>query len=81
MTYNVELSQSESFHYRALSVTARAVYNQTSQLRKRGILIVSICNADFYLGFRTAKEIRFSALPMLPPTLSAAYNATGYSHV
>jgi hypothetical protein len=80
MTYNVELSQSESFHYHALSVTASAVCNQTLQLGKGGILIVSICNADFYLGFRKPKEIRFSALPMLPPTLSAAYNTTGYSH-
>jgi len=53
---------------------------QTLQLR-RGILIVSICNADFYLGFRKPKEIRLSALPMLPPTLSAAYRTTGYSHV
>lgn len=53
---------------------------QTLELR-RGILIVSICNADFYLGFRTPKEIRLSALPMLPPTLSAAYRTTGYSHV
>jgi hypothetical protein len=78
--YDVEVSQSESFHYHALSVTASAVYPDLA-VKKRGILIVSICNADFYLGFSTPKEIRFNALPMLPPTLSAAYNTTGYSRV
>ena len=79
MTYNAEVSQSESFHYHALC-NSQSCVPQTLQL-KRGILIVSICNADFYLGFRTPKEIRLSALPMLPPTLSAAYKTTGYSHV
>jgi hypothetical protein len=78
VNYNVEVSQSESIHYHALSVTASAVYNQTLELRKRGILIVSICNADFYLGFRKPKEIRFSAFPMRPSALPAAYNTSGY---
>lgn len=62
------------------SIITPALCAPSFQLR-RGILIVSICNADFYLGFRTPKEIRLSALPMLPPTLSAAYENTGYSHV
>ena len=79
-TYNVEVSQSESFHYHAPFCNSQSCVPQTLQLR-RGILIVSICNADFYLGFRTPKEIRLSALPMLPPTLSAAYRTTGYTHV